>query len=99
MRILVLSDFARQCHRFRNGSDAANGRWDRVVCLGDVVGYGPGSQRSNFQNSRTGRANNPRKSRQAATGLMATTISIPGCKSGGGLDALATVSRKFEMAS
>jgi predicted phosphodiesterase len=41
MRILVLSDL----HSNRSGLDAAlaaaKGRWDRVACLGDVVGYGP----------------------------------------------------------
>jgi predicted phosphodiesterase len=41
MRFLVLSDI----HANMSGLDAAlkasEGRWDRVVCLGDVVGYGP----------------------------------------------------------
>jgi predicted phosphodiesterase len=41
MRILVLSDL----HSNRTALDAAlaaaKDRWDRVVCLGDVVGYGP----------------------------------------------------------
>src|SRR3984957_8666104 len=41
MRLLVLSDI----HANLTGLDAAlaasNGRWDKAVCLGDVVGYGP----------------------------------------------------------
>jgi len=41
MRYLVVSDI----HANMSGFDAAlresQGRWDRVVCLGDVVGYGP----------------------------------------------------------
>jgi predicted phosphodiesterase len=41
MRILVLSDL----HSNRTGLDAAlaaaKDRWDQVVCLGDIVGYGP----------------------------------------------------------
>lgn len=41
MRLLVLSDI----HANRTALDAAleavRGRWDRVICLGDVVGYGP----------------------------------------------------------
>jgi predicted phosphodiesterase len=41
MRFLILSDI----HANRTALDAvlaaAEGRWDRAVCLGDVVGYGP----------------------------------------------------------
>src|SRR5271157_1878986 len=37
MRLLVLSDL----HANLTALEAAKGSWERVVCLGDVVGYGP----------------------------------------------------------
>lgn len=41
MRILVLSDLHSNGTALDAALTAAQGRWDRVVCLGDVVGYGP----------------------------------------------------------
>ena len=41
MRILVLSDLHSNLTALDAALAAAAGRWDRVVCLGDVVGYGP----------------------------------------------------------
>lgn len=41
MRILVLSDLHANLTALDAALDAATGRWDRAVCLGDVVGYGP----------------------------------------------------------
>jgi predicted phosphodiesterase len=41
MRILVLSDLHANATALQAALDAAKGRWERVVCLGDVVGYGP----------------------------------------------------------
>lgn len=41
MRILVLSDLHANLTALEAVLDAAKGRWDRAVCLGDVVGYGP----------------------------------------------------------
>lgn len=41
MRFLVLSDIHANETAFEAVLAAADGRWDRVVCLGDVVGYGP----------------------------------------------------------
>ncbi len=41
MRILVLSDLHSNGTALDAALAAAQGRWDRVVCLGDVVGYGP----------------------------------------------------------
>jgi predicted phosphodiesterase len=41
MRILVLSDLHANLTALNAALDAAKGRWDRAVCLGDVVGYGP----------------------------------------------------------
>ncbi len=41
MRILVLSDIHANRTALDAALEAASGRWDRAVCLGDVVGYGP----------------------------------------------------------
>ena len=41
MRTLVLSDLHANWTALKASLQAAEGRWDRVVCLGDVVGYGP----------------------------------------------------------
>jgi len=41
MRTLVLSDLHANLTALQASLDAADGKWDRVVCLGDVVGYGP----------------------------------------------------------
>ena len=41
MRILILSDLHANRTALDAALDAAKGRWDRVLCLGDVVGYGP----------------------------------------------------------
>jgi len=41
MRILVLSDLHANATALNAALAAAKGPWDRVVCLGDVVGYGP----------------------------------------------------------
>ena len=41
MRLLVLSDLHANLTALEAALSAAKGSWDRVVCLGDVVGYGP----------------------------------------------------------
>ena len=41
MRLLILSDLHANLTAFESALAAASGRWDAVVCLGDVVGYGP----------------------------------------------------------
>ena len=41
MRILVLSDIHANITALEAALAAAADRWDTVVCLGDVVGYGP----------------------------------------------------------
>lgn len=41
MRILVLSDLHANLTALQASLNAAEGSWERVVCLGDVVGYGP----------------------------------------------------------
>jgi predicted phosphodiesterase len=41
MRTLVLSDVHANATALNAVLESAKGRWDRIVCLGDVVGYGP----------------------------------------------------------
>jgi predicted phosphodiesterase len=41
MRLLVLSDIHANLTGLEAALAASNGRWDKAVCLGDVVGYGP----------------------------------------------------------
>jgi predicted phosphodiesterase len=41
MRILVLSDLHSNHTALQAALNAAKDRWDQVVCLGDIVGYGP----------------------------------------------------------
>src|SRR5690348_16354086 len=41
MRYLILSDIHANITAFDAVLAAAEGRWDKAVCLGDVVGYGP----------------------------------------------------------
>jgi len=40
MRILILSDLHANATALETALAAVRGRWERVVCLGDVVGYG-----------------------------------------------------------
>jgi predicted phosphodiesterase len=41
MRFLVLSDIHANSTALEASLAAADGRWERVVCLGDIVDYGP----------------------------------------------------------
>ena len=41
MRILILSDIHSNLTALEAALAAAEGSWDRPVCLGDIVGYGP----------------------------------------------------------
>jgi predicted phosphodiesterase len=41
MRFLVLSDVHANATALEAALAAAQGRWERAVCLGDLVGYGP----------------------------------------------------------
>lgn len=41
MRYLIISDIHANLTAFDTALNAAKGRWDKAVCLGDVVGYGP----------------------------------------------------------
>jgi predicted phosphodiesterase len=41
MRLLVISDIHANATALSSALDAAEGRWEKAICLGDVVGYGP----------------------------------------------------------
>jgi predicted phosphodiesterase len=41
MRYLILSDIHSNLTALETALDAAKGRWEEALCLGDVVGYGP----------------------------------------------------------
>jgi len=41
LRYLILSDIHANLTALNAALDAAKGQWDRVVCLGDIVDYGP----------------------------------------------------------
>src|SRR5579864_882645 len=41
MRLLVFSDVHANATALEAVLEACAGRWDRAVCLGDIVGYGP----------------------------------------------------------
>src|SRR6202011_2714445 len=41
MRFLVLSDIHANSTALEAALAAAEGRWERILCLGDVVDYGP----------------------------------------------------------
>jgi len=41
MRYLILSDIHANVTALEAAMAAAEGRWDKIICLGDVVGYGP----------------------------------------------------------
>src|ERR1700719_1812203 len=41
MRYLILSDIHGNLTALEAALQAAEGKWDKVICLGDIVGYGP----------------------------------------------------------
>ena len=71
MRILTLSDLHSNATALDAVLNAAKGRWDLSVCLGDVVGYGPDpnavTERLRELGTRAIRGNHDK----AVTGLMA----------------------------
>jgi diadenosine tetraphosphatase ApaH/serine/threonine PP2A family protein phosphatase len=81
MRILVLSDIHSNATALDAVLSAAKDRWDRSVCLGDVVGYGPDpgevTARLRAMGTQTIRGNHDK----AVTGLMPTEDFNPIAKS------------------
>jgi predicted phosphodiesterase len=41
MRYLILSDIHANVTAFDTALQAAEGKWEKAICLGDIVGYGP----------------------------------------------------------
>lgn len=80
MRTLVLSDLHSNGTALDAVLDAAKGRWDSSVCLGDVVGYGPDpnyvTARLRELGTKTIRGNHDK----AVTGLMPTEDFNPVAK-------------------
>jgi predicted phosphodiesterase len=80
MRILVLSDLHANVTALDAVLEAANGRWDLSVCLGDVVGYGPDpnevTARLLEMGTKTIRGNHDK----AVTGVMLTDDFNPVAK-------------------
>jgi predicted phosphodiesterase len=80
MRILVLSDLHANATALDAVLEAARGRWDLSVCLGDVVGYGPDpnevTARLRELGTQTIRGNHDK----AVTGLMPTDDFNPVAK-------------------
>jgi len=97
MRILVLSDLHGNATALNAALAAAQGRWEQIVCLGDVVGYGPDPNEVTSKIRELGAQTIRGNHDKAATGLMPTDDSIH-CESGGRLDPLATISRQSQMA-
>ena len=80
MRTLILSDLHANATALNAALTAAKGRWDRIVCLGDVVGYGrdPNEVTSKIRElgAKTIRGNHDK----AATDKMATDDFNPVAK-------------------
>lgn len=80
MRILVLSDLHANATALNAALAAAQGRWEQIVCLGDVVGYGPDpnevASKIRELGAQTIRGNHDK----AATGLMPTDDFNPVAK-------------------
>ena len=72
MRILILSDLHSNGSALDAVLDAAKGRWDLSVCLGDVVGYGPDPNYVTAQLRELGTKTIRGNHDKAVTGLMAT---------------------------
>lgn len=80
MPTLILSDLHANLTALDAALAAVQGRWDRVVCLGDVVGYGPDpnqvASKIRELGARTIRGNHEK----AAAGLMSTDDFNPVAK-------------------
>jgi predicted phosphodiesterase len=80
MRILVLSDLHANATALKAALAAAQGRWERVVCLGDVVGYGPDPNEVTSKIRQLGAQTIRGNHDKAATGLMLTDDFNPVAK-------------------
>jgi len=80
MRILVLSDLHANATALNAALAAAKGRWDRIVCLGDVVGYGPDPNEVTSEIRELGAKTIRGNHDKAATDKMATDDFNPVAK-------------------
>jgi predicted phosphodiesterase len=80
MRILVLSDLHANATALETALTAAKGRWDGVVCLGDVVGYGPDPNQVTSKIRELGAQTIRGNHDKAAAELMATDDFNPVAK-------------------
>ena len=80
MRILVLSDLHANATALEAALAAASGRWERVVCLGDVVGYGPDPNEVTSKIRELGAQTIRGNHDKAAAGLMPTDDFNPVAK-------------------
>jgi predicted phosphodiesterase len=80
MRILVLSDLHANATALETALSASQGRWDRVVCLGDVVGYGPDPNEVTSKVRELGAQTIRGNHDKAAAGLMPTDDFNPVAK-------------------
>lgn len=72
MRILILSDLHANRTALEAALDAAKDRWDQVICLGDVVGYGPDPNEVTAKIRELGALTIRGNHDKAVCGLMAT---------------------------
>lgn len=80
MRILVLSDLHANASALKAALAAAQGRWEQIVCLGDVVGYGPDPNEVTSKIRELGAQTIRGNHDKAATGLMPTDDFNPVAK-------------------
>ena len=80
MRILVLSDLHANVTALDAVLEAANGRWDLSVCLGDVVGYGPDPNEVTARLLEMGTKSIRGNHDKAVTGVMLTDDFNPVAK-------------------
>jgi len=80
MRILVLSDLHANATALDAVLDAAQGRWDISVCLGDVVGYGPDPNEVTSRIRKLGTQSIRGNHDKAVAGLMDTEDFNPVAK-------------------
>jgi predicted phosphodiesterase len=80
MRILVLSDLHANVTALKAALAAAEGHWQQVVCLGDVVGYGPDPNEVTSKIRELGAQTIRGNHDKAVTGLMPTDDFNPVAK-------------------
>jgi len=78
--------------------DAAKGSWEHVVCLGDVVGYGPDPNEVTTRIRELGAATIRGNHDKAVADLMSNGGLQSGSQNGRQLDARATLQRKHGLA-